>query len=53
MTPDTDVPQKSSCSNQESMIINRQMRWVGHIINMEHSKMPKQLFYGELTDGGH
>ena len=25
------------------------MRWVRHIVRMEDSRMPKRLFYGELT----
>lgn len=51
MTRDTDILQKTGCSNQENMIINRQMCWVGHIISMEHSKLPKQLIYCKLTNG--
>ena len=27
------------------------MRWAGHIVRMGGGKLPKQLFYGQLTRG--
>ena len=51
MTPDTVVLQRAGCSSIESMIINNQMRWAGHVVCMLEDRQPKQLFYDELING--
>ena len=50
-TPDTAVLEKAQCSNIESLIVASQMRWAGHLVRMEDTRLPKQLFYGELVNG--
>ena len=32
-------------------LIRNQMRWAGHLIRMDDSRLPKQLFFGELSVG--
>ena len=50
-TPDTAVLEKAQCPNLESLIVSSQMRWAGHLVRMEDTRLPKQLFYGELENG--
>ena len=33
------------------MLMLRQLRWAGHLTLMESSRMPKAVFYGELSQG--
>lgn len=35
------------------MIIKCQLRWVGHVVRMDHSRLPKQIMYSELEVGRH
>ena len=36
----------------EALLTNSQLRWSGHLVRMAEDRLPKQLFYSELT-GGH
>ena len=50
-TPDTVVLERACSINIEKRLILNQMCWVGHVVKMEDERLPKQLFYGELTRG--
>ena len=50
-TPDTVVLERASSASIEQRLILRQMRWAGHVVRMGDGRLPKQLFYGELTRG--
>lgn len=45
-----------SCSGLPSMyslLIQRRLCWLGHLCRMEDSRIPKDILYGELTQGKH
>ena len=50
-TPDTEVLSHAKVDSVESMIMRNQMRWAGHLIRMDDSRLPKRLFFGELKHG--
>ena len=35
----------------ESMLLHRQLRWLGHVIRMPHSRLPQYVLYGQLRLG--
>ena len=49
--PHTVVLERTGCVSLESMINRNLLRWLGHVIRMDDSRLPKQLLYGELTEG--
>ena len=51
LTADTEVLERASCLSIEARITLHHMRWVGHVIRMDDTRIPKQIFYGELVQG--
>ena len=48
-TTNIEVLEKADLPNIEAMLILRQLRWAGHVTLMVHYRMPKFVFYGELS----
>ena len=46
-----NVLEKSKLPSIETTLIQSQLRWSGHLARMQDSRLPKQLFYCELTGG--
>ena len=49
--PDTEVLQKAGVSSLMAVLRSRRMRWLGHVNRMDDSRIPKQVLYGELSEG--
>ena len=49
--PDTEVLNRSNMMSIHTMLMKYQLRWTGHLIRMEDSRIPKQIFYSELQSG--
>lgn len=50
-TPDTEVLERANIKSIEALITRHSLRWSGHLVRMEDTRIPKQLFYGELVLG--
>ncbi|KAI8507131.1 hypothetical protein Bbelb_155700 [Branchiostoma belcheri] len=35
----------------ETLLLQRQLRWAGHVIRMPGNRLPRHILYGELTNG--
>ena len=47
--PDIEVLDKTSLLSVKSMIMKQQLRWSGHVVPLEDSRLPKQALYGEMV----
>ena len=46
-----EVLKRAGYSSIEAILVKSSLRWVGHVIRMPDSRIPKQLLYGELCIG--
>ena len=49
--PDTEVLEKAGLPSIYTVLAQTQLRWAGHVARMEDHRLPKQLLFGELTEG--
>lgn len=50
-TTNIAVLERASVTSVEATIIHHRLRWVGHVLRMDDSRLPKKLLYGELAQG--
>ena len=48
--PDTEVLRRASSTGMETTLMHHRLRWTGHVVRMDHTRLPKRLFYGQLAD---
>ena len=51
MTPDTTVLERAKTSGIAVLLVKNQLRWAGHLVRLDEQRLPKQIFYGELSSG--
>ena len=49
--PDTEILARSGLPSIHTSLMQSQLRWAGHVVRMPDHRLPKRLFYGELTEG--
>ena len=46
-----EVLDRAETTNIQAMILKAQFHWTGHVIQMDDSGIPKELLFGELSQG--
>ena len=49
--PDTVVLDRAGIPSIDTILMQSQIRWAGHIVRMPDHRLPKIIFYGELQKG--
>ena len=49
--PDTEVQQRAKMDSIYAILMRSQLRWAGHVSRMDDCRLPKRLFFGELSSG--
>ena len=49
--PNTEVLRLCGISGIETVLLTAQFHWVGHVIRMDDNRIPKQIFFGQLSLG--
>ena len=45
------VLEEANSTSIEAILIKNQLRWAGHVVRMTDERLPKQIFYSELSNG--
>lgn len=47
----SEVLRRTKMTGMESLLMKCQLRWSGHLVRMDSSRLPKSVFYSELSSG--
>jgi len=47
----TEIRRRTSSKPLELMLMQRQLRWTGHVIRTQSNRLPRRILYGELLSG--
>ncbi|KAI8513757.1 hypothetical protein Bbelb_080810 [Branchiostoma belcheri] len=46
-----EIRRRAHVEPLETLLLQRQLRWAGHVIRMPGNRLPRHILYGELTNG--
>ena len=46
-----EVLEKAGLPSLENLLINMNLRWLGHVERMHHQRLPRQILYSQLSEG--
>lgn len=49
--PHTDIRSRANIDPLETILSQRQLRWLGHTIRMPANRLPRKILYSELAEG--
>ena len=49
--PHSEILSKTHCRSIEATITQHQLRWLGHVVRMPTSQLPRRVLYGQLHHG--
>jgi len=47
----TAVLERANITSIEAMIMKHRIRWSGHVVRMEDTRLPKKILFSELNTG--
>lgn len=48
--PHTEIRERCNIEPLEVLLLQRQLRWTGHVIRMPEKRLPRKVLYGEIAD---
>lgn len=48
--PHTEIRQRANIEPLEILLLQKQLRWAGHVIRMPETRLPRKVMYGEIPD---